>query len=330
MVKLPKLSKTPEQVAQKTMTHANVRTDWAGHWLLLKEMLAVMLKHPYLLMFAILPNIILPAIEPIKAWIGKEVIDKISKGENVFTLVQLLDYAPLLIGLFFGFTLLKLAEKLSNRLLDDRLFIELQRIWYQRRGEGSVGSQVASAMNDCESARKVLDLFQKEIWAVLIGLPAVLIWQFNLDKHMLPALVMASFLPFLAALLFGSLIQRYSHIILRLVTDIGGAIADGDETKLHQNQELFFRNRFVFELVKQFSELTAEFAYWISLLLLLVLSISGILPLLPDTLTASEIGVFLINLKLISSPLTEIAKVYNKIREGWPAVERTLYPCGKS
>lgn len=297
------------------------------HWnSLLKEMLQIMLRHPWLLAAAILPNVIKPAVEPIQAWLAKEVLAEISKGERLFWVTDLLEYAPLAIGIFFGLGLLHIAEKLTNRMLDDRLLISLQRTWFERRGEGCVGEQVARSMNDCENARKILDLFQKELWLVAVGLPAVILWQLSLAPELLPALLVASTLPFLMALLFGGLIQRYSLNVLRLVAAVGSAVARGERADLYREQEGFYRNRIRFELWKQMSEATADFAYWVSLVLVLLLTASGLWPLLPEQLSAAQIGVFLINLKLISKPLSEITKVYNKWREGWPAVRRTLRP----
>ncbi|MBL1379501.1 hypothetical protein [Zobellella iuensis] len=292
----------------------------------LREMLTIMLRHPWLLAAAVLPNVITPALAPIQAWLAKEVLGQVAQGEQLFQVDELLAYAPYAIAIFFGIGLLTLAEKLTNRMFDDRLLIELQRTWFERRGRGCVGEQVACSINDCENARKILDLFQKELWMVLVGLPAVILWQLSLAPELLPALLMASLLPFLAALLFGGLLQRYSLNSLRLVAGVGSAVARGDRQRLYRCQELFYINRIKFELSKQGSEVMADFAYWLSLVLLLVLTVSGIWPLLPQELSAAAIGVFLINLKLINKPLSQITKVYNKVREGWPAVGRVLNP----
>ncbi|MEF8794615.1 hypothetical protein [Thiohalorhabdus sp.] len=181
-------------------------------------------------------------------------------------------------------------------------------------------------MNDCENARKILDLFQKELWTVVVGLPAVIIWQLSLAPDLLPALLVASVLPFSAALVFGGLIQHYSHNVLRLVAGVGSAVARGHREDLYHQQDHFYVNRIRFELWKQASEVTAKFAYWLSLVILLLLTVSGIWPLLPSEVTAAQVGTSLVNLKLINKPLSEVTKVCNKIREGWPAVRRTLRP----
>jgi ABC-type multidrug transport system fused ATPase/permease subunit len=293
---------------------------------LLTEMLLIMLRHPYLLAAAILPNVVTPALSPIQAWLTQEVLNEISTGDRRFLLTELLGYAPLAMAIFLGLALLQIAEKVANRMLDDRLLIDLQRIWFDRRGEGCVGEQVARSINDCESARKILDLFQKELWMVVIGLPAVVIWQLNLAPDLLPALFVSTLVPFAAALLFGGVIQRYSHTLLRLVSGVGSAVARGDKADLYREQERLYVKRIRFEFVKQASEAIASFAFWAGLGLVLVLSVSGTWQLLPTEMSAAEIGVFLVNLKLMAKPLSEITKVYNKVREGWPAVIRVLRP----
>lgn len=306
--------------------HSQFRAGRDTWHVLLWEMLLVMLRHPYLLVAAILPNVVAPALAPVQAWLTQEVLNEISTGDRHFLLRELLGYAPLAMGIFLGLALLQIAEKIANRMLDDRLLIDLQRIWFDRRGDGCVGEQVARSINDCENARKILDLFQKELWLVVVGLPAVVIWQLNLAPDLLPALFVATLIPFAAALLFGGIIQRYSHSLLRLVSGVGSAVARGDKADLYREQERLYIKRIRFELVKQASEAIASFAFWVGLVIVLVLSVTGLWSLLPMQMSAAEIGVFLVNLKLMAKPLSEVTKVYNKVREGWPAVTRVLRP----
>lgn len=294
---------------------------------LLKELLGVMLRHPFLLALAILPNVVKPAIEPVQAWIAREFLNDITQGSATYPLADLLVYAPLAVGVFLGLGLLQMWEKMSNRMLDDRLFISLQRTWFERRHLADPGEQVARAINDCEQARKPLDLFQKELWLTVIGLPSVLIWQVSLDASLLPALLVAAMPPLFAALVFGGFIGRASHRSMIALVDVGRAVGAGQRDSMHAGQEVYYGHRIRFEWWKQCSEITAIFAGWLGLVLVLLLSVSGIWQLLPEQITAGQIGLLLVNLRLISQPLGETAKVYNKMREGWPAVRRVLRPC---
>lgn len=306
--------------------HGNPDSDQDGFFVLLWELIRIMLRHPWLLTIAVLPNIIKPALEPIQAWIARDVLNTITAGASTYLLTDLLAYAPLAIGVFFGLGLLQIWEKLSNRMLDDRLLISLQRTWFERRHLTDPGEQVARAINDCESARKPLDLFQKELWLAAVGLPSVLIWQVSLGPELLPALLVAATPPFLVALIFGGLIAKASYHALVALAGVGRAVGAGHRDDLHLRQEQFYRYRIRFEMWKQFSEVIADFAGWIGLVMVLVLSVTGVWQLVPDEVTAGQIGMFLVNLKLISKPLGEITKVYNKMREGWPAVRRVLRP----
>lgn len=297
-----------------------------GFRTLLWELIRIMLGHRWLLALAILPNVIKPAIEPVQAWIAREVLNQITEGSETYLLTELLAYAPLAIGVFFGLGVLTMWEKLSNRMLDDRLLISLQRTWFERRHLADPGEQVARAINDCENARKPLDLFQKELWLAGIGLPSVLIWQISLGPELVPALLVAATPPFLVALFFGGFIARASYHALVALAAVGRAVGAGHRDDMHERQEQFYRHRIRFEMWKQFSEVIADFAGWIGLVLVLVLSVSGFWQLVPEQVTAGQIGMFLVNLKLISKPLGEITKVYNKMREGWPAVRRVLRP----
>ncbi len=293
---------------------------------LLKELAAMMLAHPWLLALTILPNVITPAIAPVQAWLTKQVLEEISKGERWFTLPELLSYAPYAIIIFFGLASLHIVEKVTNRMYDDRLLIDVQRRWFEIRGEGCAGDHVAKATNDCKNVVKLFDLAQKEIWVVVIGVPAVLIWQMTLSPDMLPALLVCALVPFVASLAFGAILQRLSLHGLVLLSGVSSAIAQGNRSRMHAEQERLYVNRVKFELTKQASEAIGEFAFWLSLVVLLLVSLSGVWPLLPQALTAAEIGVFLVNLKLLNQPLSAVTKMHNKIRESWPSVRRALRP----
>lgn len=313
----------PELMASPKASAPSPRTSVRD---LLRELLAMMLAHPWLLALTILPNVISPAIAPVQAWLANEVLVEVSKGTRAFGLDELLTYIPYAIGVFLGLGLLQIMEKVFNRMYDDRLLIDLQRRWFEIRGEGCAGEHVAKATNDCKNVVKLFDLAQKELWVIVIGVPAVLLWQIHLSPELLPALLVTAFLPFATSLVFGHLIQRLSHRGVVLVAHVSSAVAQGDKKRLHVEQEKLYLNRIRFELTKQFSEVIAEFAFWIALVLVLVLAWSGAWKLLPPELTAAEIGVFLVNLKLLNKPLGALTKVHNKVREGWPSVRRVLRP----
>jgi ABC-type multidrug transport system fused ATPase/permease subunit len=311
---------------EMVMAAANQQCPRTPLTALLRELAAMMLAHPWLLALTILPNIISPAVAPVQAWLAKEVLQEISQGERWFTLGELLTYAPYALVIFLGLTSLHIVEKVTNRMYDDRLLIDVQRRWFEIRGDGCAGDHVAKATNDCKNVVKLFDLAQKEIWVVIIGVPAVLIWQLTLSPELLPALLVSALVPFTASLAFGAIIQQLSHKGLVLLSGVSSAIAQGNRKRLHEEQEKLYVNRVKFELTKQASEAIGDFAFWLSLVFLLLVSLSGVWELLPPELTAAQIGVFLVNLKLLNHPLSAVTKMHNKIRESWPSVRRALRP----
>lgn len=323
------LSSAHESTANRpaNTVHPQLRTDGRTPVpRLLGEMAAMMLAHPWLLALTVLPNVLNPAIAPVQAWLTGEVLNRVSKGEQTYALGDLLDFVPYAIAVFFGLGALSLFEKLFNRMYDDRLLIDVQRRWFEIRGEDCAGQHVAKATNDCKKVVKLFDLAQKEIWVVLVGVPAVLLWQIKLSPELLPALIVTAFVPFAASLAFGRLIQSLSYRGVVLVASVSSAVAQGDKQRLHHEQEKLYRNRILFELTKQSSEVISEFAFWISLVAVLLISWSGLWPLLPEELSAAQIGVFLVNLRLINKPLSAVTKMHNKVRENWPSVRRVLRP----
>ncbi len=291
---------------------------------IVKKLILLQFKFPILLILTIIPNIINPIIAPAKAWVTKNIFNQVSKGDMVFETKDLIYYISIVIGIFFLMAILKIWDAIANRMLDDRLFIELQRIWFDSKDGECPGENVAKAMNDCENARKTMDIFQKEFWTVSIGIPSVIIWQLKLGSEWLPALFLTVVPPFLVTLFFGKYIQKSSIKVLKSVTVIGKAVAKNDRNMLVDEQENYYKSRLKFELYKKFSELSVDSLKWISLLVVVILSSTGIFKVLPDTISAAQIGVFLVNMDLLAKPFNEMTKVYNKFNESWPSVRRLI------
>lgn len=298
------------------------RIDWPMWW----ELIRVMLSHPWLLSITITPNVLVAALAPMQAWLAKHVLDTYTKGESVFLLNDLTPLLPVVLAVFFGLAALKMIEKIPNKMLDSRIYIDLQRIYFDRRpDEGSNGEHISRVANDCNDARKVLDLFQKELWLVAIGLPSVLIWQVSLASELLPALLIAALPPVLVSLLFGGLVQRYSHRTMRHTARVACAVDRHDGSNMRIEQESWYRARICYELSKYSAQTVADFAGWFGIALVIILGALG-MGFIPQEVTAGEIAVFMINLRLIGKPLSQLVNVYIKARQSYPAVIRVLRP----
>ncbi|MFN3579607.1 MAG: hypothetical protein ACK4VV_03945 [Pseudomonas sp.] len=237
---------------------------------------------------------------------------------------ELIQFVPTVAAVFLILGGLKLAGKIVDKLYNERLFISLQRIYFSRRGDIRASEHISRTQNDCEQARKLADLLQKDIWQVAIGLPAVIIWQLNLASEWVLPLLLSTLPSLIFVIYFGPFIQRWSHARLKSQADVSDAVGDGNEQTLHRGQEGYFRATIRFEFFKQSSDISADMMQWLGLLLILL--ISPFVPIIPAELNAGDLAAFLVNLKLIGKPIQSVAKMYTKVRESYPAVVRVLYP----
>lgn len=80
------------------------------------------------------------------------------------------------------------------------------------------------------------------------------------------------------------------------------------------------------EIFKSSTEILMDLVTWFGLLMLVLVSSVFHLGLLPNQIEAGDLALFVVNLNLLSKPLGEIVKVYNKGREAYPALMRVLRP----
>jgi ABC-type multidrug transport system fused ATPase/permease subunit len=65
---------------------------------------------------------------------------------------------------------------------------------------------------------------------------------------------------------------------------------------------------------------------WFGLLVIVILASVFHLKIVPQDIQAGDLVLFWANLNLLSKPLGDIVKVYNKARESYPALMRILRP----
>jgi len=293
---------------------------------LLREIVRVPFYHPVLMVLSILPNAIEPAIAPVQAWVAREILDRVAKGDASFTLRELLPYVAMAVAVYAGLGCLHIFNRVTNVILDGRVRIDLQRTWFARRPPGDPGKQVAQAFNDCGQAHIFLEMFQSELWRVVIGLPAVLIWQLTLGPEWLTALVIASLPPFLFATSFGGRVQHNSEHMLRRLSGMGAAVAMNRKRNLYLHQERWYRHSIRFESFKVPSTMSPDVTMWVGVLLVVALTWGDVWALVPEPVNAGDVGVFLVNLRLLTVPLVEASRLYMRVRANWPGVVRVLRP----
>jgi ABC-type multidrug transport system fused ATPase/permease subunit len=288
-------------------------------------MFQVLLTYPGWFAASILSTIVVVGLEPSLAWLSKTVVDDLKKGK-VDLDASLLRYALIFGGLLLGLGLLKFGDKLIDKIYELKLVIRLQQIYLQRRTQDRGIEDVSRVIFDCEKSKAGLDIIHKDAGKIIFQTISVIVWQFSLAPQWLPALLIAVFPPILVGFVFGRFIQRSSLNRLKAQQAIASSTGAHQQAEFQQQQQHFFRHTLQLEIFKSSTEILMDLVTWFGLLMLILTSIVFHLGLVPQQIEAGDLALFFVNLNLLSKPLGEIVKVYNKSREAYPALVRVLRP----
>lgn len=287
-----------------------------------RELLRILLQNKLLMSIVIILSIISPIVEPVQAFMAKNILDRLTAKNAVFLRHNIAGFIPLIARIFIILTAIRLINHLADKIVDARLKIAFQQFYFDRQLRQNAGEDVSRTINDCEQARKIVDVIQKDIWVVIIGLPSVLIWQMRLAAEWVLPLVFSAVPALCFTFLFGPSIRRWSRRRLESLASISRAVCDTNRYNLCTGQKDFYRSSVLFELYKKSAEIFGELMLWFGLAVLLFFA--RFIPILPETISAGDFASFIINLKLISKPLHEMGKIYVKIHESYPAVLRVF------
>lgn len=296
---------------------------------LLIDMVQVLFIHPFWLAASIISTIVSVAFEPSLAWIGKTFVDNLKSGDTVLN-TSLMDDVFIFAGVLIGLGILKFSDKILNKIYDLRLMIGLQRTYLQRQPQDLGGEDISRLLYDCDQAKQGMDILYKDAWRIVTGTISVVVWQLTLAPEWLPALIFAVLPPILIVFVFGRFIQKISHELLHLQSKIASSTSDNQKLELFAYQESFFQRTIKLEFIKKGAEVIIDLLTWVSLLLLIILASIFDFGLLPRQIEAGDLALFAVNLNLLSKPIGQIGKVYNKGREAYPALLRILQPQTKS
>lgn len=297
--------------------------------LVFKDLLSIMLTYRRWLIAAIFFTILSVSLEPSLAWLGKKFVDQL-KDESTVSNASLFNYALVFATVLFGLGLLQFTEKVINEVYKVRIILALQRTYLSRRQEYNETQDISRILYDCEQAKKGVDILYKDIWKIIFGVISVLVWQLSIAPSWLPALLLTVVPPILIVFAFGRFVQRASLELLTLQGKIASSTAITKEADFLSHQESFFRQTVRLEIFKELSETLMDLLSWIGLLFLIIIASVTKLPILPQEIDPGDLALFAVNLNLLSKPLGEIGKVYNKGREAYPALLRVLHERGSS
>ncbi|MBF2017860.1 MAG: ABC transporter ATP-binding protein [Rivularia sp. T60_A2020_040] len=292
---------------------------------LFQDMLRVMLSYPKWFAAAILSTIIVAAVEPSIAGLGKVTVDNFKKGgSDIYA--SLPNYIVMFAAYFFLMGLLKFGDKVIDKTYETLLIITLQRTYLQRRGAERGIEDVSRILYDCNRAKPGLDILHKDSWRIVSLTISVIIWQLNLAPELLPALFIAVLPPVLIGFFFGPFLQKASLNMMKIQENIAASTADDKRNELFAHQKLFLRQVMRLESFKGASEILIDLVSWFGILVVAVMAFVFDIGIVPKDIQAGDLVLFWTNLNLLAKPLNDIVKVYNKARESYPALIRVLRP----
>ncbi|MBF2065432.1 MAG: ABC transporter ATP-binding protein [Calothrix sp. C42_A2020_038] len=289
------------------------------------DMMRVLLSYPKWFVAAIISTIIVAAVEPSFAWFAKTVVDDLKKVNNDIS-AYLPKYIIMFGGLLLGMGILKFADKIIDKTFETLLIISLQRTYLQRRGQERGAEDISRILFDSNRAKAGLDIIHKDSWRIISLTISVIIWQFNLAPQWLPALFIAVLPPVLIGFLFGKYLQQASLNMLTIQGNIAASTSDDKRSELFAHQKSFLRQVIRLEAFKGGSEILMNLLSWFGLLIIAILAFVFDSGIIPKNIQAGDLVLFWTNLNLLSKPLNDIIKVYNKARESYPALIRILRP----
>ncbi|MBE9055013.1 ABC transporter ATP-binding protein [Sphaerospermopsis sp. LEGE 08334] len=292
---------------------------------LVVDMFKVLLTYPQWLAAAIISTIVVSALEPSLAWMGKKVVDDLKKG-NIDLNSSLTNYIVVFGGLLIGLGLIKFGDKLIDKIYETKLIICLQRTYLQRREKERDAEDISHILYHCNRAKPGLDIIHKDGWKIISQTISVIVWQLTLAPAWLQALLIAVIPPILIGFIFGQFIQKSSLKMLTAQENIAASTQEAKKLELIANQESFLRHSIQLEIVKSGTEILMDLLTWFGLLVIVILASVFHLKIVPQDIQAGDLVLFWANLNLLSKPLGDIVKVYNKARESYPALMRILRP----
>ena len=299
--------------------------QWSQLLSLFKDMVQVLLRHPLWLSLSIGSTVLSVSLEPSLALLGRNFVNQLQDDSTALE-DSLVSYVLVFGGVLVGLGLIKFGDKVLNKIYDLRLIIALQRTYLERRHQERGAQDIARLLYDCDQAKGGMDILYKDAWKIVAGVVSVLVWQLSLAPEWLPALVLAVLPPVLIVLAFGHWIQRLSLDMLRLQGQIAASTDEVNRLRLFAHQETFFQRTIRLEFFKKGSEVLIDLLAWVGLLAVIFLASLWDIGLLPEEVRAGDLALFAVNLNLLSKPMGDIGKVYNKGREAYPALLRVLQP----
>jgi len=259
------------------------------------------------------------AAMPAYAWLARDAVAAVRLPET--TLGSLVaDLAPVAAAVLLAVAICEFAEKIASKAMEARLLVALQRTYLFRRTGEDASRDVSQVLFGCEVARKGFEAAYKDGWRIPAEIIGVLAWQLTFGSEWVP-LMLAAVLPALACVwLLGRRLEAISGQILGWQRHIAANTGRGRESDFAATQERIFRGTLRFEVLRWLTERGLDALLWSFVGLSALLGWWLAPALLPGGGEIAGAAAFLVNLRLLMKPLSDIGKVYVKWREAKPAI----------
>lgn len=292
---------------------------------LLRECWSIVFCHRGWLAAVALTSLAYALLEPVQGIVIKRVVDGLqakqeTSAEIVFAAIP--NYVAVLIGL----ALLSFVEKCLKGFYDPQLIFALQRTYLMRRTGVNAVVDVSRLQYDCMYGRKALEIFGRDSWHILVTIGAVLGFQRAWAPEWFAPLAVLVALLAVLVLLFGVAVTRSNQAMFDAVEPVAECVHVDREHELEARQLVLYRRIQRREAWMGASEVALQLVLWLGCLATL-----WIMPRLhgrsgPDPGEIGGMALFVANLQIVSRPLLEIGKAYNKFCSNIPALRRTLFP----
>ncbi|MBN8626174.1 MAG: ABC transporter ATP-binding protein [Planctomycetes bacterium] len=263
-------------------------------------------------------------LEPVQGLVVKRVVDGLrSPAADAAAIVYaaMPQYAAILLGL----GLLSFVEKYLKGVYDPRLVFELQRRYLERRPRIDEPVDVTRLQYDCMYGRKALEVFARDVVRIVSTVAVALGFQSAFAPQWLPALALITASVAAATLVTGIAVTRSNQRMFDAVEPVARCVRAKHTGRLEKRQQVLYRRIRSREAWMGASEVVVQLLLWGGCLAVIGFASRKAGSDSPEA-DLGGLALFVANLQIISRPLVEIGKAYNKFCSNIPALRRTLFP----
>jgi len=267
----------------------------------------------------------LNALEPSLSWVAKTATSSLEKYSGDLSQL-LLPNAWTYVWIAVGIGVLSILDSVSRGLYHAKVVFALQRMMLSRRESERTSEDVTRMVYDSMKAKQGLSPFFFDLWRNVPRIISVVCWQMSLAPAWIPALFIVMLPTLISILIFTPRIQTSNKEVLEGNSKVTSCSREGVTEALTASQESLWWKFLKLESWEGAMRSLMQLSKWPMLLLLVLVCKHWDLPLIPKKIELGDFAGFLVNMGLISLPISELGKMYVKMRGNWPAIRRVMYP----